>query len=103
MGENQASKKDLADKVGVAHPRITELLKDRRQLSMYYIELFIKKGVFMVDGIFDGTPETPEEKEAWDYLQLIEDKQLMEDILKAYKGGLKRDSLREILKTHFKD
>jgi len=103
MGENQASKKDLADKVGVAHPRITELLKDRRQLSMYYIELFIKKGVFMVDDIFDGTPETPEEREAWDYLKLIEDKQLMEDILKAYKGGLKRDSLREILKTHFKD
>jgi len=103
MADNRTDKTGLGKTVDLPHPRISELLKRKRTLTMYYVERFVKKGVFMVDDIYDGKAENKGEEEAWEYLKLCEDRELLTAIGSAFKGGLKRDVLMQILKSHFSE
>jgi len=57
----------------------------------------------MVDDIYDGKAESKCEQESWEYLKLCEDRELLLAIGSAFKGGLKRDVLLQILKSHFSE
>lgn len=100
MGQNQTDKNGLARKVDLPHSRISELLGRSRVLTMYYVSLFIRRGVFTVADIYDNKPETAEEREEWEILKQLEDRELQEAILLALRGTLTRPTLIELLKTH---
>ncbi len=100
MRANKSDKAGLARYVGVKAPRVYELFNQTRVLSMYYIKLFILRGVFHVKDIYDHAPESAAEREEWEYLMLLEDTELQKSLSKALRGTLKREALLDILKTH---
>lgn len=67
---------------------------------MYYVSLFIQRGVFTVADIYDNNPETAEEREEWAILKQLEDRELQDAILLALRGTLTRVTLIDLLKTH---
>jgi hypothetical protein len=103
MGSNRANKTGLANQVGLPYPRISELLGKKKRLTMYYTRRFIKRGVFMVDDIYDGKPESAEEAEQWDILRIQEDMPLQKKITLSLKGTLTRERLMAILDSHINE
>jgi dihydroorotase-like cyclic amidohydrolase len=88
--------------VGIAGPRVSELLGRTRDLSMYYIEQFILGGIFKVADIYDNKPESKEEEAVWDRFKIIENTKLVEALAKAIvRGSLKEESLYSFLQSHF--
>ncbi len=105
LGRNRAKPIDLARVLGIHPSRIYELLNEdpskRRPLTMFWVEIFVKKGVFSVAQIYDENPQSPEERDAWDYLKIIEKRELQLAIVKALRGTLDEKTLMDLLKTHF--
>ncbi len=84
----------LAEKVGVHKSHITNLLKKdkgARTLTATYIEKFIRGGVFTVDDIYDGKPESDREKFFWEKLALSEFGEVAEVFMKARDDGRLED------------
>lgn len=105
IAANRSDKNGLGKRVKLPHSRISELIgkKHKRTLSMYYIGLFIKKGVFTVADIYDGKPESDAEREEWEYLMQLEDREIQEAVFKSMKdhgGNLTKENLIAFLKTH---
>jgi hypothetical protein len=106
MGKNRAKPVDLARELKIHASRLYELLnedpKKRRPLTMFWVAIFIKKGVLTVSQLYDEKPDTQEEREEWDYLKTIEDSELQREITMALNGTLEREILIQMLKTHQK-
>lgn len=69
---------------------------------MFWVAIFIKKGVLTVSHLYDEKPASQEEKEEWEYLKTIEDSELQRELTKALNGSLERGVLIQMLKTHQK-
>lgn len=100
IAKNQSTKTDLGKVVGLPVPRITELMKSSRKLTMYYVRLFHRRGIFKVDDIYDGKAQTLEEKETWEIMKMTEDTELLKYLSRALNGTLKREALIQILQSH---
>ncbi len=100
MGDNQANKSALARHVNLHLARITELMGRKRILSMYYIRIFHRRGIFKVKDIYDEMPESEEEREIWEAMKVTEDLELQKLLAKALHGSLNRESLINILRSH---
>lgn len=92
MAANRTNRIGLAKAADVQYPRVIELMNGNRVLTMYFVSKFIKRGIFMTKDLYDGTPESDLEKEEWDYLLAIEDRELQKKISKTIAGG-KRNTL----------
>lgn len=67
---------------------------------MYYVGVFIRRGVFSVADIYDNKPESDIEKESWDILKQNEDTELQRELLYALSGTLNREAAIQFFKTH---
>lgn len=99
IATNQATKTALGKEVGLEVPRIVELMKFSKKLTMYYVRLFHKRGIFRVDEIYDGQAESDAERELWDIMKITEDTELLKALSNAMKGSVGRDALISILKN----
>lgn len=64
---------------------------------MYYIKLFILGGVFSVEQIYDGKPESKEEAMAWAKLKLFNNDRVMDALVTALDSNVTEDQLIEFL------
>jgi len=102
MGQNRADKLRFSKYVSLPHSRISELLLGTRVLTMYYVGVFVRKGVMSVAEIYDNDPKSPEEREAWEILKQNEDTDLQRNMLLALdpNGTLTREAAIQFFKTH---
>ena len=105
FAENRGNQTTLSKKVDTSQSRISELLNPdkskRRPLSMYFVGKFIKRGIFMVNDIYDGRPESEAEREEWELLRTVEDRGMQKDFTRALAGSLSKDQARAFFRSHF--
>jgi hypothetical protein len=97
IAEHHANKNQLAREVGTKPPRVSDLLNKKTNLTMYYIKLFILGGVFSVEQIYDGKPESKEEAMAWAKLKLFNNDRVMDALVTALDSNVTEDQLIEFL------
>jgi len=70
----ETNQKLLADWMGIQESVLSELLREdsRRAVSAYYLEMFIRKGVFTVAEIDDGKRESDKERAFWERVAKID-------------------------------
>jgi len=87
---HKISQGQLAIFVGIGRNHLNPLINGspNRRLSAYYINHFISRGVFTVDQIFDGHPESDRETEFWEKMKVAENNELVEDILFLKENGI---------------
>ena len=85
---HKISQQEIAKIVGTPPSTISNLKTGDRILSASYILKFINKGIFRVDDIYDGKPESSREIEFWELARLAEIKPLSKKIAYARELGL---------------
>ena len=83
IAHHHGNKAMLAKAVGTKSPRVSELLSGKRIVTMYYIQKFVIGGIFGVDDIYDGKPESELESLAWTKLKLFHNDRIMEALTRA--------------------
>lgn len=91
----------LAKAVDSKAPRISELLSGKRIVTMYYIQKFILGGIFTVEAIYDGLPESEAESLAWTKLKLFNNDRVMEALAAALNSGkITEEDIIVFIKIH---
>lgn len=86
---SQSRLAELAKKVDIAAPRLSELLNGKRDLSFTYLTLFIYRGGMTLEQVFSGQDLTKLPKEAHLVLERLKmDDELVELVVKAKKEGI---------------
>jgi len=101
IASHHGNKAMLAKAVDSKAPRISELLSGKRIVTMYYIQKFILGGIFTVEAIYDGLPESEAESLAWTKLKLFNNDRVMEALAAALNSGkITEEDIIVFIKIH---
>ena len=103
MAKNDLNITELAKLAGLQRSHISNLLNQSadRPLTAYYIQIFIRKGIFKMADIYDGQPESKRESDFWDQVKETDNWELLDFIAKVRKQ--KKVDLLAVLKSIYPD
>ena len=100
LQKHDITQKELARRLEMPEPNLSNLLTQNgrgkyiRDPSAHYLIPFVMRGIFRVDQIYDGMPESKREDWWWDAAKCLENHKLLEKIGRAKSLGL-TDSMIE--------
>lgn len=87
----------LAARVGLNRSHVCSLVNGNRSLSTYYVWHFLRGGVFKVDELYDGQPESKTEEEFWEKEKVAENYALLGSVVNLRKKGIEDEELKSLL------
>ena len=99
MKENDLTQKQMAELIGIQRPHLNNLLNKnpKRQLSAYYVWLFLRRRIFTVTEIYDGQAETERESEFWETADEGSNFKILGKIARLRKKGIEIEKILDQL------